>query len=184
MGTAYLALLRGINVGGNNPVPMADLRACVEDIGGKEVATYIQSGNVLFDGGRIGAETWTTRLEGALTDRFGYTATVVVVSHADLESVVKGAPKGFGSDPERYRSDVLFLMPPLTAGEVLELLTPREGVDTAAGGPGVVYFERITALATKSRLSKVVSMPFYPRITIRNWRTTTTLLRMLDERAA
>ena len=80
--------------------------------------------------------------------------------------------------------NVLFLMPPLTADEVLAQLTPRDGVDTAAGGDGVVYFENRMDRASQSRLGKIVGMPFYPRITIRNWRTTTTLLRMLDERAA
>ena len=183
MGTAYLALLRGINVGGNNLIPMADLRACVVDLGATEVATYIQSGNVIFDGGARDAVAWSERLERGLSDRFGYAATVVVRSHIDLRSIVADAPAGFGTDPDRFRSDVMFLKGPTKPQAVVDQLRPKDGVDAVAAGAGVVYFERLIAKATQSRISKVIGMPFYPEITIRNWRTTTTLLRMLDERA-
>jgi uncharacterized protein (DUF1697 family) len=183
MGTRYLALLRGINVGGNNPVPMADLRDCVEKLGATDVATYIQSGNVLFDGGRTAAATWIERLEGALADRFGYDARIALRSHRQLRAVVDGAPAGFGSEPDRYRSDVVFLLGPSTAAQVVDQMRAREGVDTMTAGDGVVYFERLTARASQSYLSKVVGTPVYREMTIRNWRTTTTLLRMLDEAA-
>ena len=183
MGTRYVALLRGINVGGNNPVPMADLRACVADLGATGVATYIQSGNVLFDGGRAGAATWTGRLEAALAERFGYEARVAVRSHDELRSVVAGAPEGFGTEPDRYRSDVVFLLGPTSARQAVAQMRARDGVDTMTAGEGVVYFERLVARATQSYLSKVVGTPIYREMTIRNWRTTTTLLRMLDEAA-
>jgi uncharacterized protein (DUF1697 family) len=183
MGTRYLALLRGINVGGNNPVPMADLRDCVEQLGAMDVATYIQSGNVLFDGGRTAPATWIARLEGALADRFGYDARIALRSHRQLRAVVDGAPAGFGSEPDRYRSDVVFLLGPSTAAQVVDQMRAREGVDTMTAGDGVVYFERLTARASQSYLSKVVGTPVYREMTIRNWRTTTTLLRMLDEAA-
>lgn len=184
MGTRYLALLRGINVGGNNPVPMADLRATVADLGATDVATYIQSGNVLFDGGRAGATTWIERLEVALAERFAYKARVTLRSHAELRSIVDGAPKGFGTAPDRFRSDVVFLLGPSSAREAVTQMRARDGVDTMAAGDGVVYFERLIARATQSYLSKVIGTPIYREMTIRNWRTTTTLLRMLDERAS
>jgi uncharacterized protein (DUF1697 family) len=183
MATWYVALLRGINVGGNNRVPMAELRACFDELGATDVATYIQSGNVIFAGGDVRPATWVGRIEAALSDRFDYSARIVLRAHAELRSVVEGAPRGFGTDPERHRSDVLFLRGPSTPSEVIAQLRPREGVDAVATGPGVVYFERLTARATQSRLGKVVGLPVYQEMTIRNWRTTTTLLAMLDERA-
>lgn len=183
MATWYVALLRGINVGGNNRVPMADLRACFDELGARDVATYIQSGNVLFAADRGRPATWIERIEAGLSDRFDYSARIVLRAHAELRAVVQGAPRGFGTDPDRYRSDVLFLLGPSTPSEVIAQVRPREGVDAVAPGPGVVYFERLTARATQSRLSKVVSLPIYQEMTIRNWRTTTTLLAMLDERA-
>ena len=184
MASRYVALLRGINVGGNNRVPMADLRACFGDLGASDVATYIQSGNVLFDGGRTGAATWIERIETALAERFGYDARVTLRSHAELRAIVADAPAGFGTDPDRYRSDVVFLLGPSSASEVVAQMRARDGVDSMTAGDGVVYFERLTARASQSYLSKVVGTPIYREMTIRNWRTTTTLLRMLDERAA
>lgn len=184
MGTDYLALLRGINVGGNNPVPMAALRECFTELGAHDVATYIQSGNVLFDGGKRDAAWWTPRIEAALTERFGYDATVVVRGHAEVQGVVHDAPVGFGSEPDRFRYDVLFLKEPLLAIDALQQVPVREGVDTAHAGDGVLYHSRLVARATQSQLGKIVGTPLYRQMTIRNWRTTTKVLAMLDERAA
>lgn len=184
MPTDYVALLRGINVGGNNPVPMAALRECFADLGASHVATYIQSGNVLFDGGKRGASWWTPRIETALTERFGYDATVVVRSHAELQGIVRDAPRGFGSEPDAFRYDVLFLKEPLRAAEALAQVPVREGVDTAHAGDGVLYHSRLVARATQSQLGRIVGTPLYRQMTIRNWRTTTKVLAMLDARAA
>jgi uncharacterized protein (DUF1697 family) len=72
-------------------------------------------------------------------------------------------------------------MPPLTPDEVLAALTVKEGVDAAWAGPGVVQHSRLIARASESRLSRLVSHPVYPRITIRNWNTTTKILSMMGE---
>lgn len=184
MGQRYVALLRGINVGGNNPVPMAGLRDAFAELGATDVATYIQSGNVLFDGGADDHDTWVERLEAVLANRFDYHARVTLRSHQELRAIVDGAPPGFGQDPEAYRSDVMFLLGPSTAAEVVAQMRAREGVDVMTAGDGVVYFERLVARITQTYLTKVVGTPIYREMTIRNWRTTTTLLRMLDERAA
>lgn len=183
MSSLYVVLLRGINVGGNNRIAMADLRACVEGTGAADVATYIQSGNVLFDGGRTGRAAWRARLETVLSERFGYAATVVVRSREDIRATVAGAPRGYGDDPDVYRYDVIFLVEPLTADEVVAQVPVREEVDEVAAGDGVVYHRRLNARAAHSRFSRVVGMPIYRSMTTRNWRTTTTLLTMLDERA-
>lgn len=84
MGRRYVALLRGINVGGNNPVPMAGLREASAERGATDVATYIQSGDALFDGGRVGATAWVERLEAVLDKRFDHDARVALRSHEQL----------------------------------------------------------------------------------------------------
>ncbi len=180
--TRYVALLRGINVGGKNPIRMADLKACFERNGFEDVATYIQSGNVVFatDGGSQGA--LTDRIERMLADAFDFDASVVVRSQRQMRAIVDRAPEGFGADPAGYRYDVVFLKPPLTARQAMRSVPTRDGVDRAWAGSGVVYFSRLTSRAAQSRLSRIVSMPIYQSMTIRNWNTTTTLLRMLSPR--
>ena len=179
---SYVALLRGINVGGRNPVAMPDLKASFETMGFADVATYIQSGNVLFRAPRGSAAAMSTRIERALTRAFGYDATVVVRTHAQLRTVVERAPVGFGEDPGNRRYDVMFLKEPLTAKAAMASVETKPGVDEAHPGTGVVYFSRLEARATQSRLNRIVSSPIYPRITIRNWNTTTKLLALLDAR--
>ncbi len=180
----HVALLRGINVGGKNPVPMAALRDVFAEIGATDVATYIQSGNVLFDGGRRSTGAWTTCLEAALSERFGYRATVTVRSAEDLQAIVAGAPRGFGDEPDTFRYDVIFVMKPLTIATAMQHVETRDGVDVAVAGTSVLYYSRVIARATQSRMSRIVGSPIYPQLTIRNWRTTTTLLQMLDDRAS
>ena len=181
--TRYVALLRGINVGGRNAVPMADLRATVEEAGYGDVSTYIQSGNVLFSSDRPRGEL-QPHLESVLEDRFGIPMVVVVRSHRQLKSVVTKAPAGFGEEPDTYHSDVMFLRAPLTAAQVMAVIEAgalREGVDQAWPGSGVVYFSRLSAQRTRSKMSKILESPVYKQLTIRSWSTTTKLLRLLDE---
>lgn len=89
--------------------------------------------------------------------------------------------KGFGNEPAKYRYDVVFLKEPLTAPTALSSVPTKPGVDQVFAGAGVLYFSRLIARASQSRLSKLVSSPIYSSVTIRNWNTTTTLCRMLEQ---
>lgn len=176
----YVALLRGINVGGNNIIKMTELVACFGDLGFGNVRTYIQSGNVVFSAGAESSTKLTRRIEAGLAERFGYEATVVVRSRKQLAEVVARAPDGFGASPKTHRYDVLFLMAPLTPREALAVLPRKEGVDEVFGGAAEIYFSRLIKKATQSRLSRVVGLPIYKSITIRNWNTTTKLLQLMN----
>ena len=125
----YVALLRGINVGGKNIIKMTALKACFEELGLKDVSTYIQSGNVLFSAAGLDQARLTKRIEEALSKTFNYQSRVVVRSHKQMKEIVAKAPKGFGSDPATYRYDVIFLKDPLTAAKAMESVTTKEGVD-------------------------------------------------------
>lgn len=178
----YVALLRGINVGGNNPIKMTALKACFEKHGFDDVATYIQSGNVLFRTDAADPIALTATIEKLLSATFRYTATVVVRSYQQMRAVVERAPDGFASGKAKYRSDVVFLKEPLTARAAMKHVRTREGVDEAYAGPGVLYFQRLAAQATRSLFSRIVLAPIYPSITIRNWNTTTRLLALMSAR--
>ncbi len=178
----YVALLRGINVGGRNVVRMADLRAAFEDAGYEAVATYIQSGNVLFRSDTSPA-LLESDIEALLSDRFGLSVVVVVRSHRQYRKVVGSAPDGFGAEPDVYHSDVVFLKAPLSSRQAMSAVNPREGVDQAWPGDGVIYFSRLSKRLSQSRMNRIVGSKHYKNMTIRNWRTTTRLLSLLDERS-
>jgi uncharacterized protein (DUF1697 family) len=159
---------------------MPDLRACFEEEGFDDVSTYIQSGNVVFGAPGGTASVIARRIERMLSKRFGYEASLVLRSARQMRAIVEGAPEGFGADRDLYRSDVVFLMPSITAAAALRQVQTREGVDRVWPGRGVLYFERLSSRATQSRLNKVASLPIYRSMTIRNWNTTTALLRVLE----
>jgi uncharacterized protein (DUF1697 family) len=177
----YVALLRGINVGGKNLIKVADLKTCLEDDGLEDVVTYIQSGNVMFRSGGESLATLTDRIERLLSATFGYEASVVLRSRQQMRATLDRAPAGFGEDPARFRYDALFLKAPLTARAAMRSVLTRDGVDEAHPGPGVLYFSRLTSQASQSRLNTIVGTPVYRSMTIRNWNTTTKLARMLDD---
>jgi uncharacterized protein (DUF1697 family) len=175
-----VALLRGINVGGKNPVPMAALRSTMEDGGYERVRTYIQSGNVLFESDRP-AKGLEDHIEGLLEARFGVPLVVVVRSERQMRAAISDAPEGFGTEPGTYHSDAIFLKSPLTAAKAMAVVVLKEGVDDAWPGTGVLYFRRLSARRTASRMARFVGTPEYQLMTIRSWQTVTKLLALLDD---
>lgn len=181
--TSYLALLRGINVGGNNIIKMQDLKAFFEKQGFENVSTYIQSGNVLFTSAEQNLASLTEKIERALSKKFDYKATVVVVSHKNMKAAIKTAPKGFGKQPAKFRYDVIFLKAPLTGKVAIKKISIKEGVDEAKAGKQVLYFSRLISKATQSKLNKIVGTPIYKQMTIRNWNTTSKLLALMEAKS-
>jgi uncharacterized protein (DUF1697 family) len=176
----HVALLRGINVGGNNVIRMADLRACFEAMGFTAVATYIQSGNVVFSSKRpASGSRLVSTIERTLGETFGAPLRIVLVSPTNLARIVSQAPPGFGMEPDRYRYDVLFVRAPVTPAEALAQIATKPGVDEVRTGDHVLYFRRLISRASQSRLSKIVQQPVYKDLTIRNWNTTIRLLAMV-----
>jgi len=176
----YVALLRGINVGGKNLIKMTELKACFEGLGFRNVRTYIQSGNVLFSADISDQARLTSQIEEALSTTFSYDSRVVVRSEDEMKAIVAQAPKDFGSDPAAYRYDVIFLKESLTPAEAMKSVTTKEGVDQAFAGDGVLYFSRLISKATQSHLTRIITLPIYQSMTIRNWNTTTRLLSMME----
>ena len=176
----YVALLRGINVGGNNPVRMSDLKACLVVAGFTDVTTYINSGNVIFDTQRSRRDVLTSRVERMLHDTFDLPIAVVLRTRDEMTFIVKEAPKGFGSRPDEFRYDVAYLKEPLLARDALKDVPTKDGVDRIWPGKGVLYMSRLTARASQSATTKMIGTPSYKLITIRNWNTTLKILSMLE----
>jgi uncharacterized protein (DUF1697 family) len=183
-GSSYVALLRGINVGGRNPIRMPELVACFRDAGYGDVSTYLQSGNVLFSADHKSADhkkgpKLEAEVEAMLEERFGTPLLVVIRSRDELAQTIDAAPADHGSP--KLRSDIFFLKHPLTAEEALaEMPELRESVDSVAPGPGAIYFSRVAARATKTRIQKFMGMPIFQQMTVRTWGTSIRLLEKLD----
>ncbi len=178
----YVILLRGINVGGKNKLPMADLKNCLEELGFSQVVTYIASGNVILKSDKSPDEI-KTDIEEALPRRFkldNELIKVLVLTRNQFQAIIDQKPEGFGEQPEKYHSDAIFLMG-IDSAQTISIFEPREGVDQVWPGFGVIYSQRLSAQRTKSRLNKIMASPAYKAMTIRNWNTTTKLLEILRE---
>ncbi|MBI1256868.1 MAG: DUF1697 domain-containing protein [Chloroflexi bacterium] len=180
--TTYLILIRGINVGGKNKVPMAALKKCLEGLGFSDVSTYIASGNVILKSDKP-ADAIKTQIEAALPVNFKLDSEIIrvlVLTRKQLQVVIENKPDGFGEEPGTYHSDAIFLMG-IDADQAMPVFNPREGVDKVWPGEGVIYSQRLSAQRTKSQLGKIVGTPAYQSMTIRNWNTTTKLLELISK---
>ncbi len=178
--TRYLVLLRGINVGGKNKLPMLGLKKYLEELGYSNVLTYIASGNVILESDKHANEI-KSQIEETLPEKFKLDdelIKVLVLTRDQLQAVIDNKPEGFGEQPEKYHSDAIFLVD-IDSAQAMSVFNPREGVDKVWSGDGVIYSQRLSSLRTKSRLNKIMGTPVYKSMTIRNWNTTTKLLEIL-----
>jgi uncharacterized protein (DUF1697 family) len=190
---SHVALLRGINVGGRNKVPMADLREVVTSLGHTGVTTYIQSGNVLFSTADSDTAKLAAALESAIGERFGIWASVVVLSRDDLAEVLAGNP--YPDEPNPKLVHVVFL----NAEPPEDLLARIAAAESAAAAKGsrdtVRRVGRVLFLHTPDgygnsdlaqAVFRIVSAPAKQKkqdlaATARNWATATKLLTLCEE---
>ncbi|MBI3889087.1 DUF1697 domain-containing protein [Candidatus Saccharibacteria bacterium] len=170
----YIALLRGINVGGNNKVAMSDLRICFEGLGLRDVSTFINSGNVLFSTDQRNESELVSLCEKAIEEQFGFAVVVMVISAEDLTQAVDDAPSWWASgDPKKLRSDALFVIPPTKPSEVLaEIQKKSSAVDKLEIRGQVIFWTLVMEDYNKSVVPKIIGTSIYRRVTMRSSTTT------------
>jgi uncharacterized protein (DUF1697 family) len=193
---SHVALLRGINVGGRNKVPMADLREVVTSLGHTGVSTYIQSGNVLFSTAEDDTAKLAAALESAIEDRFGIWSSVVVLSRDELARVLAANP--YPDEPNPRMVHVVFLngSPPET---LLDRISAAESAAAAKGsrdtvqlaGPSAghaLFLHTPDGFGTSELAQNVLKILAPPKksraglaATARNWATATKLLSLSEE---
>src|SRR5262245_51508819 len=166
----YVALLRGINVGGKNLTKMTALKACLEKAGFGRVETFIQSGNVVFEAAEKSAAKLTAQIDAAIEAAFAIDPRVVVLSRDRLKAVLAGAPAAWRSGND-LRMNIAFLRAAVTPAVALKEVEVRPGVDAVESGRGVLYLSTTLRDVGKSRLSRLVTKPVYQQMTIRTYGT-------------
>jgi uncharacterized protein (DUF1697 family) len=170
----WVALLRGINVGGNNPVPMAELRALLEGLGLTDVRSYIASGNVLFSSGEKDRAALGKQLERAVDETFGVPAKVVLRTFAEIATVAAARP--FGEDTSKAYVAFLAAKPARKSLDQLLALdiTPDRfkvsGTEVFLHYPNGVQGSKLTGALLERKLGIAA--------TARNWRTVTRLAEL------
>jgi uncharacterized protein (DUF1697 family) len=183
----HVALLRGINLGGHNRVAMPALRSVVASLGHTDVATYIQSGNVVFTAADPDAApaTLAAALEEAIAAELGVRARVIVLSGAELAAASSANPYPDQQDPKRVHA--IFLIDEPDADSVAFLADAQARAAAKGGRDEAAIVGRTVYLHTpdgfgRSELAKELSRPRGPaQGTARNWATVTKLLAMLEQ---
>ena len=190
---SHVALLRGINVGGRNKVPMTDLREVVTSLGHTGVTTYIQSGNVLFSTADTDTAKLAAALESAIGERFGIWASVVVLSRDELAQLLASNP--YPDEPNPKLVHVVFLNATPTK-DLIDRIAAAESTTAAKGSRDTVQAAgRALFLHTPdgfgtSELAQAVLRILTPpakqkkqglAATARNWTTATKLLTLCEE---
>lgn len=176
----YLALLRGINVGGKDIIKMADLKEAVEKCGFTDVKTYIQSGNVIFESDEKSTGNIAAKLEDSLLKSFNYDTRVIVITREQLKGVVSEAPADWNNRHD-LRCYLAFVRESVTAQDVIREIKLKEGIDFVKTGNGVVYMSTLLSGLTKSGFTKLITTKVYKDITIRNYSTVLKLLALMEQ---
>jgi uncharacterized protein (DUF1697 family) len=175
----YVALLRGINVGGNNVIPMSALSKTFEKTGVSSVKTYIASGNVMFRSPDHDPRALEDRIERALTMAHRYGAKVVVRSLDEMVGVIAGLPRAWKRADARMRCNVLFLRHEIDSEAILDGLDPKKGIEHVAYRPGVLYWSARTSDLGRTSMVKLSSKEIYQQLTVRNLNTTRRIFELM-----
>jgi uncharacterized protein (DUF1697 family) len=172
----YIALFRGINVGGNNMLPMKDLKLLLERNGCLDVRTYIQSGNVILRSATADTARFANQVAAAVGKSHGFEPRVLMLTQSDLERAVKGNPFPEAADNPKSLH-LFFLAEPSKDPDLKSLEAVKNNSERFALKGRVFYLYTPDGFGT-SKLASKVEKVLGVQTTARNWRTVTTLLEM------
>ena len=174
----YVALLRGINVGGNSKVPMPELKAAFESLGCEDVSTYINSGNVVFCDGRPAKEL-VPLIEKIILKDFGFPVRVVLRDLKNINKLCEAIPASWTNDSEQ-KTDVLFLWDEIDSKDILEKIVINPKIENARYIAGALVWNIGRENVTKGGSVKLIKTDFYQHMTARNINTVRKLQTLMS----
>lgn len=174
----YVAFLRGINVGGNNKVDMKGLKSVFEDAKMRNVATYINSGNVIFEYEDMSVLQIAKILSVFVNNAFGLNLDILVLPIAKFKNIASNLPDEWANN-EQQKCDILFLWDTINSPQIVEQLKPRADIDNVFYVDGAVIWSVDRKNIGRSSLLKIVGTDIYKQITIRNCNTVRKLANKL-----
>jgi uncharacterized protein (DUF1697 family) len=177
--TVFVALLRGINVGGRNKIAMPELRSLCADIGWSDVQSYIQSGNLVFTAAAT-VVSLETELERAIERRFGLSIPVIVRGAADWQAYVESNPYPAASQSEPNRVMLVLSKTPPESGAVEELRERAANGERIMPVGDALWIHYAGGMGRSKLSTALLDRLVGSSVTARNWRTVV----KLDELAA
>ena len=178
--TTYVALLRGINVGGNALVSMKELKACFEGLGFKDVVTYINSGNIIFKDRRTDSAKLVQLIETGIKAHRQMDIRVILKNKNEMSAICRKIPGDWVTDGD-MRTDVMFLWEEVDTPEMIATLQVNPRVDRLVHVKGAVIWNVTRKDYPKSKIPKSIGSKFYKNMTARNANTTRKLLELMSK---
>lgn len=175
----YVALLRGINVGGNSKVDMPRLKALFEDLGCKNVSTYINSGNVIFEDNRSPNEL-DTLIEGGIEKEFELKVRVVLRDFQNIRKLCQEIPADWTNDTKQ-KTDVLFLWDEIDDGDILNKIRINPEIENVLYIDGALVWNIGRENVTRGGGIKLIKSEFYKHMTARNINTVRKLNELMND---
>ncbi|QUW29047.1 DUF1697 domain-containing protein [Bacillus cereus] len=175
--TIYIALLRGINVGGHKIIKMADLKQAFESIGLKQVKTYIQSGNIVFKS-EEGITFLKERIQSEIKNVFGFDVPVMLRTYAEFTNIIKICPYEADSLLEGESMHIAFLANELSKKEKDQLLIYKNMNEDCYIHEKVVYLFFKTSIRNFKLMNQFQKI--HTPATVRNWRTVNKLKAIVE----
>lgn len=166
----YIALLRGINVGGNSRVEMKTLRSQFEALGFTDVATYINSGNVVFSS-KLKQKDVLKKITALFAKEYAFPIPVIVKTAKQMRDIANAIPKNWKQDAKDFRSDVAYLFPEADSASSLQLLPMNKDLVDMRYVKGALMWHLNRKNVGKSKLNKLIGSKIYKLMTMRNINT-------------
>jgi len=172
----YVALLRGINVGGKTRVEMPRLKQTFEDLGFTDVKTYINSGNVIFASkGKPSA----SKIETAIEKEFGFAVPVVLRSMQQIKALLDSFPTTWVNDAT-MKCDVMFLWDEIDSPSIMQQIPYKPEIEDVLYVPGAVIWRIDRDKVSRGAVLKIVGTDAYKKMTIRNPNTVRKLYELMN----
>ncbi len=175
----YVALLRGINVGGKNKIDMKLLKQSFEKAGMNDVMTYINTGNIIFSHNGQNKTELSCILEEVIHHDFGYQIKVVILSIDDVSVIMNAIPETWRNDKD-MKSDIMFLWDEIDDESVLEKLVIKPDIETVKYVPGAILWSVDKKNVTKSGMTKIIGTKLYKQVTVRNVNTARKIYELMQ----
>lgn len=176
----FVALLRGVNVGGNNMINMGALKESFREMGFVRVQSYINSGNIIFATKETDARKLEKKIEQMLSKDYELGSKVVVRSVAEMEQLVDSLPPSWGED-SRSRYNVIFLRHTIDSEDILAEMPFQKDVEQLFYRPGTVLWSAEVSEITRSNMAKLSSRKMFQDMTVRNLNTTRKLCALMKK---
>lgn len=176
----FVALLRGVNVGGNNMISMSSLKQSFETIGFTHVVTYINSGNIIFNAKESDARKLEQKIERMLVKDYELNSKVVVRSLLEMEKLVQSLPREWSGDSS-WRYNVIFLRHTIDSEDILAELPANSEVEQVVYRPGTLLWSTHVDQISRSQMAKLSSRKLSQEMTVRNLNTTKKLCELMKK---